>query len=195
MTDAELIAGSLDTPELFGELFRRHRVAVYRLLARRVGPNEAEDLLLTVFSKAFTTRHRYQTDVADCLPWLYGIATNTVGDHIRRRRAQVLLHPIELAVDLAAASELEPETIILRNEFSQTVNKALATLSSKYRDALLLHELEGLSYEEVGMALGVPARTVGTRIHRAKRKLAALIDIDDVIAEQIYKEAGNHQGP
>lgn len=192
-SDAELIAASLDDPQLFREIFIRHRAAIYRFLARRVGSQDAEDLLDIVFRKAFTARTGFLPGNKDSLPWLYGIAANTVGDFLRQQRPQILLYPIDTIDNLPASPDSDPANILLRNEFSEALNAALSSIPAKYRDALLLHELEGLSYDEVGLALGVPVNTVASRIHRAKRKLASLLINDNDRAGLRSAEGGAHE--
>src|SRR2546430_17599723 len=82
-SDAAIIVRSRDEPETFALLFRRHAPQLQRYIARRLGPNVAEDVLADVFLAAFRQRNRYDPDRADARPWLYGIATNLVGRHRR----------------------------------------------------------------------------------------------------------------
>ena len=81
--DASLIARSLRAPECFGLLFDRHAPAVHRYIARRLGPDAADDLVAETFLVAFRKRGRYDAGQADARPWLYGIATRLVGQHRR----------------------------------------------------------------------------------------------------------------
>lgn len=83
-SDSALIEASFAAPERFGVLYERHARRLARYLIRRVGPDHGEELLGEVFRIAFETRHRYQVDRADALPWLYGIAANLVMRHNRR---------------------------------------------------------------------------------------------------------------
>ena len=75
-SDAELIIESLDEPARFGEIFDRYAEPVFRYLARRIGPDDASDLLADVFLAAFEARFRYASDFSTALAWLYGIASN-----------------------------------------------------------------------------------------------------------------------
>ena len=88
-SDAELIVESLDEPARFGELFERYAEAVFRYLARRIGPDDASDLLADVFLAAFEARFRYRSNFSMALPWLYGIASNLLRKHVRRRAAEL----------------------------------------------------------------------------------------------------------
>ena len=86
--DAALITESICAPECFALLFDRHAPAIHSYVARRLGPDAADDLTAEVFLIAFQRRRAYNTAYADARPWLYGIATNLVG---RRRRDEVRL--------------------------------------------------------------------------------------------------------
>jgi RNA polymerase sigma-70 factor, ECF subfamily len=81
--DAALIARSLHAPEWFGVLFDRHAPAISRYIARRLGPDAADDLVAETFLVAFARRGRYDAAHADARPWLYGIATRLIARHRR----------------------------------------------------------------------------------------------------------------
>jgi DNA-directed RNA polymerase specialized sigma24 family protein len=86
-SDAELIAGLPRQPELMGVLYERHAPAVFRYLARRAGPEAAEDLLSEVFIAALSASSRVVAhDSGSALPWLYGIGLNVLHRHFRQRQ-------------------------------------------------------------------------------------------------------------
>ena len=85
-SDAEIIARSRREPDWFAIVFRRHVQAITRYVARRLGPDAAEDVVAEVFLAAFRQRDRYQPAGPDARSWLFGIATNLIGQH---RRAEV----------------------------------------------------------------------------------------------------------
>ena len=86
--DAAVIEGSWREPERFAVLFDRHAPHIYRYLARRAGRQVADDLVAETFLVAFAKRDRYDLGHADARPWLYGIATNLVGQHRRDEARQ-----------------------------------------------------------------------------------------------------------
>ena len=88
-SDASVIERSWDEPEAFAVLFDRHADSVHRYAARRLGTEVAEDLMAETFTTAFQQRFRYNTELADARPWLFGIATNLIGRH-RRAEARRL---------------------------------------------------------------------------------------------------------
>src|SRR5437588_12916250 len=73
----------------FGEIFDRHAQAIFRFLGRRIGPDDAGDLLSEVFLAAFEARTRYDRGRSSALPWLYGIASNLLNKHYRRRASEL----------------------------------------------------------------------------------------------------------
>jgi len=174
-SDASVIAGSLDDPSRFGELFDRHATSVFRYLVRRVGVDEADALLGEVFSLAFEKRARYDLERPLARPWLYGIATNLLAHHwrseARRIRATACLlarrqsgeDATDRLVDALDAEELWPR-----------VADAVAQLPAPERDVLLLYAWEDLGYEEIAAALDIPVGTVRSRLNRARTRLREL---------------------
>src|SRR2546421_6383931 len=92
LDDDAVIAQSWQQPERFAVLFDRHAAYIHRYIARRAGPQAAEDLVAETFLTAFRKRRRYQHGYANARPWLYGIATHLVGQHHRDQARQHRLH-------------------------------------------------------------------------------------------------------
>lgn len=168
--DAALIAQSLRDPDRFGALFDRHAPTIFRYVARRLGPDAADDVTAETFLQAFRQRHDYDSARGDARPWLYGIATNLIGRH-RRDEVRFFRAIARTGVDPAAEPIADQ---ITRQVAAQAISKqlaaALACLSQGQRDVLLL-AASGLSYEEAACALGVPIGTVSSRLVRARGKL------------------------
>jgi RNA polymerase sigma factor (sigma-70 family) len=169
--DASLIMRSIGSPDCFAELFDRHAGAIHRYIARRVGPDAADDLVAETFLAAFRRRDRYKAVHASALPWLYGIATNLVG---RYHRDEVrLFRAISRAGPGQAASQCEDEEAVSRvaaQAIRRQLAGALAGLPAAQRDVLAL-VASGLNLEEAALALGVPVGTVSSRLARARKKL------------------------
>jgi RNA polymerase sigma factor (sigma-70 family) len=170
--DAAVIESSWREPELFAVLFDRHAPHIHRYLSRRAGRQVADDLVAETFLAAFAKRDRYDLGHPDARPWLYGIATNLVGQH---RRDQVRQYKIT-----QAAAAVEPEVPGHADEVAADVTAqamhallegALAALSAGDRDVLLLIAWEQLTYQEVSRALAIPVGTVQSRLHRARTKV------------------------
>jgi RNA polymerase sigma factor (sigma-70 family) len=172
--DATLIARSLESPEDFGLLFDRHAPAIHRYIARRLGPDAADDLVAETFLAAFKRRGAYDGAHADARPWLYGMATRLIGRH-RRDEVRFFRAIARTGVDPAA----EPMADQVSERVSAQAARcelaaAIAGLSQAHRDVLLL-TASGLGYQEVALALGVPVGTVSSRLVRARRKVQAAL--------------------
>jgi RNA polymerase sigma-70 factor (ECF subfamily) len=174
-SDATVIEESLHHPERFGEIYRRYFADIYGYVASRLGSDAADDLAAETFLAAFRRRHSFDPDLGAVRPWLYGIATNVLAEHRRAesRRYRMLGkvspdpdhggYEDRIAERLSAASQRRP------------LARALTRLSARDRDVLLLVALGDLSYAEVAFALSIPAGTVGSRLSRARRKLAGAL--------------------
>jgi RNA polymerase sigma-70 factor, ECF subfamily len=169
--DATVIARSLDDPEQFAVVFRRHAPDVHRYVVRRLGPGAADDVVAETFLTAFRLRARYSGDRPDARPWLYGIATNLIGRHRRaevrqyRALARTGLDPVTESFADRADARLSAGTE------SRRLAAALAGLPAGHRNALLLVAWGDLSYEQAAVALGVPVGTVRSRLSRARARL------------------------
>lgn len=169
--DATVIQESWRDPERFAVLFDRHAPFIQRYLARRVGPETADDLLAETFLAAFGKRHGYDPGFPDARPWLYGFATNLIAQHKREEaRRYRYLQAAGPAPDLPDITEQVLATVTAHSMRSRLVS-ALARLSAGDRDVLLLVAWEQLSYEEVARALAIPVGTVRSRLHRARTQL------------------------
>jgi RNA polymerase sigma factor (sigma-70 family) len=174
-SDAAVIAASLDDPVRFGLIFDRHATVLHRYLVRRLGPDEADGMVGEIFRIAFEKRTTYDLERSLARPWLYGIATNLVAKHRRgearrmhamARLAAHRLPPLDLADRVSA--------VVDASDRWRGVAEAVTSLPEPERDALVLHVWEGLSYEEVADALGIPVGTVRSRLNRARRRLREL---------------------
>jgi RNA polymerase sigma-70 factor, ECF subfamily len=165
----------------FGELFRRHRSRVARLV-QRLGtrPSEREDLLQEIFTQVhrslrdFRGQSRFGT-------WLYRVAVNVVLMQRRAARSRPAL--VESPVWASPASDqLQPDEELARRLRVQAFQRLLERLSDKKRAVFVLHELEGLAPAEIGKIVGAPVLTVRTRLFYARRELAALLCEEPVLA-------------
>ncbi len=180
--DAAVIESSWREPERFAVLFDRHAPHIHRYLARRAGRQVADDLVAETFLTAFAKRDRYDLGYSDARPWLYGIATNLVGQHHRDEARQYRIMQRAVAepevpdhADRVAAGVTAQATHAL-------LEAALAALPAGDRDVLLLIAWEQLTYQEVSRALAIPAGTVRSRLHRARTKVRQVLDGTDAAA-------------
>jgi RNA polymerase sigma-70 factor, ECF subfamily len=155
----------------FAELVRRHQDRVYGMALRATGrPEDAEDLAQEVFLSVFRGLEGFKGD-AKFTTWLYRIAWNRCADWLRRNRKPgrrtTQLEEAESLVDAAA----DPAAEAVGRDEHLRLRQALDGLEEHYRSVVELSCIQGLSYAEVGAALGLPVKTVETRLYRARRLL------------------------
>ena len=141
--------------------------AVARKLCR--DPSATADLLQGTFERAWR-RFDSLHDDERARAWLVQIMRNIWLDQLRRRRTEV---PIEEATDLAAAAVEEPsrwERVTIDD-----VHRAIEQLGEPFRSVAVLHDIDGLSHQEIAARLGIPYATAATRLHRAHRQLKELM--------------------
>jgi RNA polymerase sigma-70 factor (ECF subfamily) len=161
-------------PEAFEPVFDRHYGAIYRYLARRVGPDAGGELASEVFTVAFAQRHRFRADAEDAGPWLYGIAANLARRQARtwrrsRRAGQRSLGDNVIWLDPSPEARIDAENL------RSVLLGAISRLRRKEREVLLLHALTDLTYREVATALSIPIGTVRSRLSRARRQVRQLL--------------------
>ncbi|WIN00615.1 sigma-70 family RNA polymerase sigma factor [Actinoplanes oblitus] len=180
-TDADLIEQAGRAPERFTAIFDRHYQAIYQYVTRRLGPDLAEDVASETFLIAFDRRQSFDADHGDARPWLFGIASNLVARHVRAesRRYQALARAggqdlgerrgaeDALADGHAGAVAGRLDAAAARGRLAE----ALAALPEPVRAVLLLVAWAGLNQQEAAAALGIPAGTARSRLHRARQAM------------------------
>lgn len=175
--DAAVIKASVLDPDMFAVIFDRHAPYVHRYLARRLGRQAADDLVAETFMAAFGKRKRYDFTRPDARPWLYGIATNLVGQHKRDEARQLRLRNA-ISPELPAAEHAERVVAqVAAQAMGRLLGTALAELSARDRDVLLLIAWEGLTYDEVATALDIPVGTVRSRLNRARKQVREVLEV------------------
>ncbi|MCV7257481.1 RNA polymerase sigma factor SigE [Mycobacterium shimoidei] len=151
------------------ELVRQHADRVYRLAYRLAGnQQDAEDLTQETFIRVFRSVQNYQPGTFE--GWLHRITTNLFLDMVRRR-GRVRMEALPDDYDRVPASGPDPEQIYHDARLTPDLQAALDSLAPEFRAAVVLCDIEGLSYEEIGATLGVKLGTVRSRIHRGRQAL------------------------
>jgi RNA polymerase sigma-70 factor (ECF subfamily) len=170
----ELLARSTKKPALFVEVFERHGRAIHSYLVRRAGSQQGEDLFSEVWLRAFKARATYDPSRGDALPWIYGVARNTLRSHWRcgtrastRTRSTYADDAPNLSYD--PWPDVDGEMDALR--LSAALHEALAALEPADREVILLSAWEQLEPKEIAEVLGMPAGTVRWRLHKARSAL------------------------
>jgi RNA polymerase sigma factor (sigma-70 family) len=180
--DAAVIESSWLEPERFAVLFDRHAPHIHRYLARRAGREVADDLVAETFLTAFAKRDRYDLGYSDARPWLYGIATNLVGQHHRDEARQYRIMQRAVAEPEVPDHADRVAAGVTAQAMRALLEAALAGLPAGDRDVLLLIAWEQLTYQEVSRALAIPAGTVRSRLHRARAKVRQVLAGTDAAA-------------
>ncbi|MEU6258156.1 sigma-70 family RNA polymerase sigma factor [Streptomyces sp. NPDC047043] len=177
--DAQIVAQSLEQPELFALLYDRYAPDIHRYAARRLGDSAADDIAADTFLVAFRIRSRYDLTRPNARPWLYGIAGNLIGKQ-RRAEVRALRALARTGHDPVAASwgESWVEDTDSRIAAQAPLAGALAALSAGDRHVLLLVAWAELTYQEVAEALDIPVGTVRSRLNRARRKVRTALGAD-----------------
>lgn len=160
-----------EAPPTWDAIVAEHSARVYRLAYRLTGnQHDAEDLTQETFVRVFRSLSTYTPGTFE--GWLHRITTNLFLDQVRRRR-RIRMDPLgEDAGDVVGPAGLgTPERGFEHANLDQDVQRALDALSPEYRAAVVLCDIEGLSYEEIAVTLGIKLGTVRSRIHRARAQL------------------------
>jgi RNA polymerase sigma-70 factor (ECF subfamily) len=170
----------------FDLLVRKYQHRVLKLVSRFVSDAaEAEDVAQEAFLKAYRALASFRGDSA-FYTWLYRIAINTAKNALVSNRRR----PVDFDLDLQDPEQYDrharlkegdtPEGVLLTEEIRSVVERAMEQLPEDLRTAIVLREIEGLSYEEIAEAMDCPVGTVRSRIFRAReaidRKLKPLLD-------------------
>jgi RNA polymerase sigma factor (sigma-70 family) len=158
------------TPPSWEQVVQEHSARVYRLAYRLTGNrHDAEDLTQEVFVRVFRSLSSYTPGTFE--GWLHRITTNLFLDQVRRKQRIRFDALPEDAGDRLAGSDPGPERAWEHNNLDHDVQAALATLPPEFRAAVVLCDIEGLSYEEIAATLDVKLGTVRSRIHRGRAAL------------------------
>ncbi|MUL66840.1 RNA polymerase sigma factor SigE [Mycobacterium sp. CBMA 234] len=161
--------GDVSTMPSWDELVRQHADRVYRLAYRLSGnQQDAEDLTQETFIRVFRSVQNYQPGTFE--GWLHRITTNLFLDMVRRR-ARIRMEALPEDYDRVPADDPNPEQLYHDSRLGPDLQAALDSLPPEFRAAVVLCDIEGLSYEEIGATLGVKLGTVRSRIHRGRQAL------------------------
>ena len=170
----------LDSRQLarFEEFVLPHLDAAYNLarwLTRK--DHDAEDVVQEAYLRAvrfFDTFHG-----ADGRVWLLAIVRNACYDWLKQNRKQWLATSFDEELHSAPQSALDPANLALVQEDRELLRQALDELPTEYREILVLRELEGLSYKEIGQVAGLPLGTVMSRLARGRDRLEQRLKASD----------------
>jgi len=156
-------------PPTWDEVVRQHAPRVYRLAYRLAGnPQDAEDLTQETFVRVFRSLASYQPGTFE--GWLHRITTNLFLDMVRRRQ-RIRFDSLPDDSERLPGRERSPEQVYADSHLDPDIQRALDALHPDFRVAVVLCDIEGLSYEEIAITLGIKLGTVRSRIHRGRLQL------------------------
>jgi RNA polymerase sigma factor (sigma-70 family) len=163
------------TPPTWEEIVREHSARVYRLAYRLTGnTHDAEDLTQEVFVRVFRSLSSYTPGTFE--GWLHRITTNLFLDMARRRQRIRFEGLGDDTAQRLRGDEPTPAQVFDERHLDGDIQAALKALAPEYRAAVVLCDIEGLSYEEIADTLGVKLGTVRSRIHRGRAQLRTALD-------------------
>jgi RNA polymerase sigma-70 factor (ECF subfamily) len=181
MTDdlAARLATNLDAT--FEELVRTFQDRLYSFSLRLTSsPQDAEEATQDTFVRAYRALQRYPSDRVSSLrlrPWLYQIALNVVRNQVRRPA------PKQVEIDgplgdtlVATTTDEQPEVAMAQTELHRELTQLLGTLPDRYRTAVVLRHVQGLSYAEAADVLGQPVGTTKSDVHRGLRLIREALE-------------------
>ena len=162
----------------FDLLVRKYQHKVVKLVLRYVrNPAEAEDIAQEAFIKAYRALPQFRGDSA-FYTWMYRIAINTAKNSLASRDRSPIAYDLDLtdpeeshSVQTKLQDPDTPEGMALTEEIRGIVNSAIEGLPEELKTAIVLRELDGLSYEEIAAAMECPVGTVRSRIFRAREAI------------------------
>jgi RNA polymerase sigma factor (sigma-70 family) len=167
--------------DAFTILYRRHQAAIYRFALRMTGNAWAsEEIVQDVFMTLMREPKKYDAERAALAAYLYGIARNRVMKHLERLPREVALSEQNENGSHGGAGVINVVTPMHwaeRQERMEQVRAAVLDLPTEFREAVVLCELEELSYEEASQRIGCPIGTIRSRLHRGRALLLAKLEM------------------
>jgi RNA polymerase sigma factor (sigma-70 family) len=172
-----------DDQQAFGLLLKRYKKPVYHMILKMVrNVDDAEDLTIEAFAKAFKNLHKFKKDYTFST-WLFRIATNNAIDFIRKKKIDTLsIHGAykddngdTVGIDVQDHN-LDPEERAIKAQKKELILLFVNKLPSKYRKLVKLRYYQEYTYEEIAKEIGAPLGTVKAQLHRSRELLFDLVN-------------------
>ena len=184
LEDFELIdeAVQKNDEKAFAELMQRYKRRVYHMILKMVrNVDDAEDLTIESFAKAFRGLHRFKKDFTFST-WLFRIATNNTIDHIRKKKLNTLSIDNRFTDDNGDGISIEvedenlnPQEETIKEQKAELIQVFVDKLPPKYQKLVRLRYFQELSYEEIAVELEAPLGTVKAQLHRARELMFEMV--------------------
>ncbi len=171
-----------DDEQAFAMLMDRYKRPVYHMVLKMVrNVDDAEDLTIEAFAKAFKNLHRFKKDYTFST-WLFRIATNNAIDFIRKKRLETMSLDTSFTDDSGEAVQIDvedknlnPQEVAIKSQKIELIQLFVTKLPAKYQRLVKLRYFEELSYEEIAQELDAPLGTVKAQLHRARELMYDLV--------------------
>ncbi len=184
LEDFELIdeAVQKNDEKAYAKLMQRYKRPVYHMILKMVrNVDDAEDLTIESFAKAFRSLHRFKKDFTFST-WLFRIATNNTIDHIRKKKLNTLSIDNRFTDDNGDGISIEvedenlnPQEETIKEQKAQLIQVFVDKLPPKYQKLVRLRYFQELSYEEIAVELEAPLGTVKAQLHRARELMFEMV--------------------
>ncbi len=176
LTDEDLIFLFQDGEMLaFEEIVKRYKDSLMNYIYRFLGDmSESEDIVQETFLRVFRNKRAYKK-IAKFSTWIYTIAGNLAKTELRKRKKRNLYSVSEIGYDdkdfEISDETLSPESKTNTSMSEEIIQKEIQQLSPKFREVIVLRDIQELSYEEISKIIKVPLGTVKSRVNRARLRL------------------------
>lgn len=162
-------------PQAFGELMQRYQASVFNVCLRMMGERrEAEDMTQEAFIRAHERLHTFDEE-RPFGPWIRRVAANHCLNRLKRHAPATV--PLEDELDIPRQpGQLQPEQVVIKRDRQRTIRQAILNLPANYRAVIELRHYQGLSYAEIGSAMGLPLSDVKSYLFRARKQLAQRLE-------------------
>jgi RNA polymerase sigma-70 factor (ECF subfamily) len=175
--------------DAFSELYQRYQSAIFRFAYHMTGSSgAAEDLTQDVFMTILKATDKFDPHKGFFSAYLFGIARHHISGWMRRNRLHVPF-PDQPQNPMESADVLTPLAELTRGQIIEAVRNAILTLPERYREAMIVCDLQEMTYEEASAALGCAVGTVRSRLHRARHLLM------QKLSNKASKQRTNSQEP
>ena len=184
LKDFQLIDRAIEEgdQQAYAELMERYKKPVYHMILKMVrNVDDAEDLTIEAFAKAFKNLHRFKKDFTFST-WLFRIATNNSIDFIRKKRLETFSLNTSFKDDSGEAvnidvedKNLDPQEEAIKSQKIELIQMFVTKLPAKYQRLVRLRYFQELSYEEIAQELNAPLGTVKAQLHRARELMYDLV--------------------
>jgi RNA polymerase sigma-70 factor (ECF subfamily) len=189
-SDADLVRRTTHGDrEAFAVLYRRHQATIFRFARFMTGCDAAaEDVVQDVFLALMRDAARYDAGRAALSTYLYGVARHLTRRQLLRQRRFVALDALGMEREPEPIAANDPDADVLRRGAMRQLRRAILALPSRYREVVVLCDLEEVSYADAAATIGCPVGTIRSRLHRARQMLSHRLSATGT-------ESGNNRVP